>query len=190
VESFGFDQKFQPSLSLREISSAVYDGVLGSGSATGSADDWTPTPPPPDIGTPDAGNWALTAITLDSAGASVPALHIAGDSSDDPYASPIRVEYWADDGVIDPTTNPNDPAWIVDGSYPPSATFTKDITSVIGGATYYAAITYFVGGEEGDRLVLGPVTLTDYSNPVYQLEDGVTLLGLEDDATEMNLEFA
>jgi hypothetical protein len=140
--------------------------------------------------TPDAANWALTAITLDSAGASVPALHIEGDSSDDPYADPLRVEYWQNDGVTDPIANPDDPAWIVDGSYPPSSAFTRDITSVIGGATYYAAITYFVGGEEGDRLVLGPVTLADYSNPVYQLEDGVTLFSLEDDATAMNLEFA
>jgi hypothetical protein len=54
-------------------------------------------------------------------------------------------------------------------------------------ATYYAAVSYVVGDELGDRLVLGPVTVADYTNPNYQEEDGVTLLLLEDDATVLSL---
>jgi hypothetical protein len=189
VEGYGLDLKWQNALNLRQINSSVYDGVLGSGSSTGTATDWTPTPPPPDIGAPEADNWSLAAVTLDSPGASVPALEVTGSADDDDYVEAIIIEYWKDDGVGGPIADPDSVSWIMEGSHAPSTTIV-DITSVTGLATYYAAVTYIVSGETGDRRVLGPVTLSDHSNPIYQLEDGVTLMNLEDDATEMNLEFA
>jgi hypothetical protein len=68
VESYALDGKWQNALSLREINSAVYDGVLGAGSSAGSAGTWDTTTPPIDIGTPDSGNWALAPVTLTDAG--------------------------------------------------------------------------------------------------------------------------
>ena len=53
-------------------------------------------------------------------------------------------------------------AWVGAGSLPPSTT-QVDISSVTGGQTYYAAVTYVVDGEPGDRLVLGPVTIGEIS---------------------------
>jgi hypothetical protein len=187
IDANNVDEKWQNALTLRSIETSVYADDADFPTDQSVA---TFTPPPPDIGTPDEANWALTAITLDSAGASVPALHIEGDSSDDTYAEAVIVEYWLSDGATDPTADPDAIPWINDGRFTPSATFTLDITSVVGGGTYYVAITYIVGGELGDRLVLGPVTIADYTNPDYQLEDGVTLITLEDDITVMGLEIA
>lgn len=185
VDAYSIDEKWQNTLTLREISAEVYadDATFPTDQSVA-----TTTPPPPDIGTPDAGNWALAAVTLDSAGASVPALHFAGDTSDDGYVEAVITEYWADDGVGDPTSDPDSVSWIVAGRDPPSSTFIKDVTSIIGGATYYGAVTYIVDGELGDRLVLGPVTVSDYTNPTFQEEDGVTEFTLEDDATLLTLE--
>jgi hypothetical protein len=173
AESYGLDQKFQNALSLREINSAVYDGVYadGSGDATGSSTDWDTTTPPIDIGTPDSGNWALAAVTLtDGSGITAPALEITGDNTDDTSAEAIIFEYWKSDGVINPVTNPDDPTWSVWGTLPPSTT-KVDITGVEGGQVYYTAVTYVVSGIPGDRLVLGPVTAgtTDISGAVNPL---------------------
>lgn len=180
VEAYSINEKWQNSLTLREIHADVFGTAV---LPDDQSEPFTPTPPPPDIGAPDPANWTLTAITLDSAGASVPALHIEGDNTDDPYAEAIIFEYWQDDGVIDPVANPDDPAWIMEGSHAPTTT-QVDITSVIGGATYYAAVTYIVDGETGDRLVLGPVTLSDYAPSAFlQLEDSFTPLHVEDDTT-------
>jgi hypothetical protein len=45
-----------------------------------------------------------------------------------------------------------------------------------------------VDGETGDRLVLGPVTLSDYApTAFYQLEDSFTPVHLEDDSTLVHL---
>lgn len=167
VEGYRLD-KWQNTLTIREINSAVYDGVLGSGSSGGLATDWDTTDPPPDIGEPDSGNWSLAAVTLtDTAGASIPALEVTGDASDDEAVEAVIVEYWKSDGVINPVTNPDDPAWITEGSHPPTAQ-KVDITSIQGGAAYYTAVSYKVSGEIGDRLVLGPVTAgsTDASGAI------------------------
>jgi hypothetical protein len=128
-----------------------------SGSTAGSAVDWEQTTPPIDVGAPDSANWSLAAITLTSNGVSAPALELTGDTSDDDYTSAVIVEYWPSDGVIDPTTDPDDPAWIMEGSHAPSTT-KVDITSIEGGQDYYVAVRYVVSGFVGDRLVLGPVT--------------------------------
>jgi hypothetical protein len=179
VESYALDGKWQNALSLREINSAVYDGVLAAGSSGGSAGTWDTTTPPIDIGTPDSGNWALAPVTLTDAGVSTGALELTGDSTDDGSAQAIIVETWPDDGVggIDPVANPDDPPWTVFGSFPPSAT-KIDITGLVGGTAYYVAVTYVVSGIYGDRLVLGPQTVptTDVSGAVNPLIDAKTSL--------------
>lgn len=159
VESYALDQKWQNGLKLRQINSAVYDGVLSSGSSTGSADPFEESTPPPDVGAPDSAAWSLAAVTLANGGTSIPALEITGDAfADDDQAEAIIFEYWKSDGVINPVTNPDDPTWSVYGTL--ATTTTKvDITSIEPGAVYYAAVTYVVSGHPGDRLVLGPVTV-------------------------------
>jgi hypothetical protein len=171
VEGYGLDLKWQNALNLREINSSVYDGVLGSGSSTGTATDWDQTTPPIDIGSPDSGNWSLAAVLLtDTNGNKAPALEITGDTTDDEAVEGVEFAYWKSDGVIDPVANPDDPAWIVEGLHAPSTT-KVDISGLEGGASYYASVRYKVSGEYGDRLVLGPVTAgsTDVSGQVNGL---------------------
>jgi hypothetical protein len=79
----------------------------------------TTPPPPPDVGAPDGGDWTLTAVTLDSAGASVPALELTGAAPDDENAEAIIVEYWKDDGITDPTPTPTR-SLDQRGRYPPT----------------------------------------------------------------------
>lgn len=183
IEANSIDEKWQNTLTLREINADVFDGVFVPDDDQSVV---TPTPAPPDIGAPDDANWTLTAVTLDSPGASVPALEIAGDASDDTSASYIIFEYWENDGVIDPVTDPDDPAWVGWATMPRSTT-KVDITSVVGGRTYYAAVTYIVSGIHGDRLVLGPVTVSDFSSDPLTEEDGTTLLLMEDGVTPFYL---
>jgi hypothetical protein len=186
VDGVTIDVKWQVTLTLREISAADY--AIADGSFALDRSRPMTTPPPPDIGSPDAANWTLNAITLDSAGASVPALEITGSAADDPYVDAIIFEYWKWDGVTDPTIAPDSIAWTSAGGSGAPDTTKVDVTSVVGAATYYAAVSYVVDGITGDRLVLGPVTVADYNpNPVLTMEDNVTLLTLEDDATAFNL---
>jgi hypothetical protein len=172
IEAYSIDEKWQNTLTLREINADVFDGV------TAFSDDnsvVTPTTPPIDIGAPTGANWALAAVTLANGGVSVPALEITGSASDDASVQTIIIEYWKSDGVINPLTNPDDPAWIMEGPHPPSTT-KVDITSIQGGQPYYAAVTYVVSGIYGDRLVLGPVTpgSIDVTGQVQPLIDAAT----------------
>lgn len=184
IDAYQIDAKWRNTLTLRQIHSSVYtDGLTFD-------PDLSEVPPPivlPDVGTPDAGNWTLTATTLDSETTSVPALVVEGAADDDDYVETIIVEIWLDDGVGDPVADPDSVAWTMVGSYPPTTT-RVEITGLTGGATYYVAITYVVGGEYGDRLVLGPATVADYGTPYIELEDGFTPLHLEDDATLLSTE--
>lgn len=152
IEAYAIDEKWQAKWTLREIASDVF----GEGSFASDQSVQVPSTPPPGIGSPDGASWTLTAQLLASAGASVPALVIAG-ACEDTSAGAIRFEYWRDDGVINPVTNPDDPEWSSAGVLAPSTT-RVEITSITGGAVYYAAVTYTVSGIPGDRLVLGPVT--------------------------------
>jgi hypothetical protein len=157
VEAYQINEKWQITLSLREINGTVF-----ADDADFPVDLSQParTPPPPDTSTPDSGDWALAAVTLTSAGAVVPALEITGALPDEESAEAIIVEYWKDDGVGDPLSDPDSVTWTMEGTHAPSTT-KVDITSITPGATYYAAISYVVSGIPGDRLVLGPVTVAD-----------------------------
>lgn len=154
VDAYSIDEKWHNTLTLREIAADVYgdDAVFNPDYSVA-----TPTAPPPDVGTPDAGGWVLAAVVLTDGGVSTPALELTGSAADDGSAEQIVVEYWKSDGVIDPVANPDSPNWIMEGSHSPTTT-KVDITSIEGGQTYYVAVSYVVSGELGDRLVLGPVT--------------------------------
>jgi hypothetical protein len=166
VEAYQINEKWQNTLTLRQITADVYDDVP---LRTDHSDPFTATEPPPDIGAPEGDNWTLAAVSLASGGASIPALRIAGSADDDEFVSSIIFEYWKDDGVTDPVANPDDPDWIVYGTLPASTT-QVDISSVTGGSVYYAAVTYIVDGEPGDRLVLGPVTIGNISIGARQFD--------------------
>ncbi|MEN3338305.1 MAG: hypothetical protein V7647_1981, partial [Acidobacteriota bacterium] len=157
IKAYSVDEKWHNTLTLEEIAGSIY-----ADNATFAPDYSRPTTtvPPPRIGAPTAANWSLSATTLASSGASVPAIEIAGTAADDDRTQAIVVEYWKSDGVTDPTTNPNAIPWITAGRYAPD-TAKVDITSVTGLATYYAAVSYVVDGVPGDRLVLGPVTVAE-----------------------------
>jgi hypothetical protein len=107
------DEKWQIALSLREIAATVYADDADFPSDQSQP---TTTPPPPDIGEPGSADWALAATTLDSAGASVPALKITGAVPDDENAEAVIVEYWLSDGVTDPTADPDAVPWIMVGT--------------------------------------------------------------------------
>jgi hypothetical protein len=158
VEAYSVDEKWQITLTLREINADVY-AIPDEGFPSDQSQP-SYNPPPPDIGAPDSGDWTLTATTLDSAGASVPALHLAGAVPADENAEAVIVEYWKDDGVGDPVADSDSISWVMKGRYGPDFTQT-DITGLVGGATYYVAVTYVVSGIAGDRLVLGPATVAD-----------------------------
>jgi hypothetical protein len=85
---------------------------------------------------------------------------ITGAATDDPNAEAIKVEYWQSDGITDPTVDPDSVPWTTVGTYPPDVT-TIQLPTPAGGADYYAAISYVVSGQQGERLVLGPVTAGD-----------------------------
>jgi hypothetical protein len=155
IEAYQIDAKWQSTLTLREINSAIFgdDGVFNSDESVA-----TNTTPPPDIGTAADGQWSLAAVTLTNNGVSTPALEITGSASDDGSVGSIRFEYWKSDGVINPLTNPDDPVWTQYGGLQPPSTTKVDIASIVGGASYFVAVTYIVSGIYGDRKVLGPVT--------------------------------
>jgi hypothetical protein len=157
VEAYQIDKDWRITLTLREIDASVFaDDIVYLADQSNVA----MTVPPPPIGAPDAGSWTLSATTLDSAGASVPALTLTG-ASEDPQAEAIIVEYWKDDGVLDPVADPDSIPWVVAGGRYPPDTQKVDITSIVGTGTYYEAVSYVVSGQQGDRLVLGPVTVGD-----------------------------
>jgi len=153
VEAYSINEKWQPTLTLREINSSIFGDDAYFDPDQSEAN---PNPPPPDVGSPDGGAWTLSAVTLTSSGAIVPAIVISG-ACDDDAASAIIFEYWKSDGIINPVTDPDDPPWTSAGTLVPSTT-RVEITSITSGAVYYAAVTYVVSGGPGERLVLGPVT--------------------------------
>jgi hypothetical protein len=155
IQTYLVDEKWQNTISIAETSATVFDD---DGEFEPDESVAVPRLPPPDIGTPDGVAWALSAELLSSAGADIPALVITGATSDNDQAEAVIVEYWLDDGVGDPVADPDSVAWTMVGRYAPNVE-RVEITSLVGGETYYVAISYVVSGITGDRLVLGPATV-------------------------------
>lgn len=144
VDSFKVDQKWQNSLSFREIASSVFGSVpvLTDGSGT-----FTPTPAP-SLLAPDSGDWTLTPSTANGN----PALALAGAVSMSGVAAIVfehRV-YNVGNGIDD--------NWLPDGVDAPGV-LTKVLTgNVLGGTQYEVSIRYRVSGELTPRRIKGPVT--------------------------------
>lgn len=152
VEAYSINEKWHNTLTLRQINSTVF----GAGTFIADQAEANPNDVPPAIGAPEVGAWTLTTEQLTGSGAAIPALVISG-AVDDLTAEAIRFEYWKDDGVIDPVVDPDSPPWVSAGVHGPGVT-RREITSIVSGADYYAAVSYVVDGIPGDRRVLGPVT--------------------------------
>lgn len=152
AEAHNLDEKWRNRLSLREIHASIF-----------SAGPFIPDlavalkpVAPPEIGVPDVGAWTLEAGQLaGEAGAAIPALLITG-AVEEPYVQEIRFEYRIDD-ASDPSLAAD---WVSAGSGSPGVK-RKEIASIAPGKSYHVAISYVIGGEPGERRVLGPVTVGD-----------------------------
>lgn len=108
------------------------------------APDLTVTPPQP-------GDWTLTAATFQNDGVSVPALLFSGSVENARALSaifefrPVGATDWSGAGIEDPTVTRKEAAG---GLLTP-------------GVQYEGAVSYRVGGNISDRLILGPVTAGD-----------------------------
>lgn len=108
------------------------------------APDLTVTPPQP-------GEWTLAAATFQNDGVSVPALLFSGSVENSRALSaifefrPVGAVDWSGAGIEDPTVTRKEAAG---GLLTP-------------GVQYEGAVSYRVGGNISDRLILGPVTAGD-----------------------------
>lgn len=149
VESYGLDAKWHNTLSLREIGPSVYTEGPFIADQASNGQQFAPAL----AQQPGAAAWAAAAEQLSATGGRIPAIVITG-AIDDPYAQQVRFEYWRSPEGAPP---PADTQWTSAGIFGP-ATQRREISSVAGGATYYAAVSYLVGGVPSDRRVLGPIT--------------------------------
>lgn len=103
-----------------------------------------------DVPTPDAGDW-----TLEAGGA--PSLIITGAAPADSI-----------DNVVFAYRVDGETEWS-SASIEPEAVTRKEIPVPAGGVAYEAAVSYLIGGEEGEKLVLGPVTPVVAIIPPFEL---------------------
>ncbi len=143
VEAWGSDQAWHHQLTLRQISASVFSDSAPLDDGAVAVDQ----PEPPAIGAPDAGAWSLAA---GSAG-----LLVITGAVDDPAAQFILFEF-----VQSATAPDGSTVWTEAGTSRPDV--TRREIAVGQNAQYYAAVSYVVDGEAGDRLVLGPVTTTAF----------------------------
>lgn len=175
IESDSQDKGWQNQISLREIATEVYDwdaetDELADGSV--AIDN-----PEPDFSeAPDVGDWTLTAELVSGDGLAAPALRIAGAAGSEAVGS-ILFDYAAGSAAPDAE---DDAAWTSAGTATGSATDYL-INGVMAGTVYWAAVSYQIGAERTDRLVLGPVTTpaAEVGGGRLLLEDGGRFL-LED----------
>lgn len=174
IVSDGQEKEWRNALSLREIAASAFawstsDEIADQSVAVDNPDaDFSEAP--------DAGDWALTAELVTGDGSAAPALRISG-AADTDAVSGILFDYSA--GSTAPDAE-DDAAWISAGTATGSATGTL-ITGVMAGTIYWAAVSYQIGAERTDRLVLGPVTtpVGETGGGRLLLEDGGRFL-LED----------
>jgi hypothetical protein len=157
IEAYQIDKDWRIKLTLREIAASVFaDDIVYQADQSNVA----MTVPPPAIGEPDGGAWTLSATTLDSAGASVPAWSSRAARPTTPMPKRSR------SNTGSPTASQIRPSIPIPCRGRRSALIRRTLRPssfqrLTGGADYYAAISYVVSGQQGERLVLGPVTAGD-----------------------------
>lgn len=149
VQAFSCDQKWQNTLTLRQIATSVFakDADAASGAVATQQDVPSPIP------APGVSAWALSAVSLSAGPDGTPALLVQG-ACDNDFATQIRFEYWPDDGVTSPAAVT---AWTSAGITGPDVV-RREVSGVTPNAVYYVAVTYLIGSTPGDRRILGPVT--------------------------------
>jgi hypothetical protein len=146
VEAWGSDQAWHHQLTLRQISASVYSDTapLDDGSIANNQ------PVPPVVAAPGVGVWSAAAVQLDGGGVRVPALRVTG-AGDDPAARFVIFEYVQQAGAPDAAT-----VWTFASSSTPDV--TRIDIPVVGGGTFWVAVSYVVDGISGARRVFGPIT--------------------------------
>lgn len=107
---------------------------------------------------PDADDWDAAFTLLTSEGGFLPAIIVTGNVASD-QASAVRFEYWLSDGTTPPVVVDD---WTF-SAMGPRDTARHAITSIAPNSDYYVAISYVVGEQTTDRLLLGPITTGDYA---------------------------
>lgn len=148
IEAYSLDERWQNTLTLREIAASVYADDVPT--LTDGAVAVAPSAPALHAA-PGSGAWTLAAEQLGDT-TQIPALVVTG-AVDNPYAQSVIFEYRIDDST-DPALATD---WVSAGAADPTVT-RREITSVASATPYYAAISYIVSGTPGDRRILGPVT--------------------------------
>lgn len=146
IESDALGQDWRNALSLRQVSATFADWTA----AIDEGDDGSVVVNPGvpgEVGAPGPGAWSLAIEAGSSA-----ALVITG-AADDDYASSIVFEF-ASGSVPDPE---DDGDWTIITVGGQTAT-RAELGGIAADTNYYAAVSYIIGGERGDRLMLGPVS--------------------------------
>lgn len=169
VDAWGSDQGWRHTLTLRQISASVFSDTAPL--TDGSVAVQQAAPPP--IGQPGPGAWAATYQQNNAQGDFAPAIVVTG-AVDDVYASQVRFEYWRSDGVTAPAAVTN---WTSAG-IAERDTVKREITGIGASSTYYVAISYLLGGQRGDRRILGPVAVGAFPTAA-SVRDELLLVGAD-----------
>ena len=147
VESDALAPDWRNTLTLRQISTTYADWTA----AVDELDDGSVVTNPGDpgaVGAPGPGSWAMSIED----GPSGKVLVIAG-AADDEYASTIVFEY-----AIGAAPDPDDDGdWTMITAGGQTVT-RAELSGIAAGTDYWGAVSYIVGSERGDRLVLGPAS--------------------------------
>lgn len=153
IESDAQDERWQNSLTLRQVESDVFEWDPQTDELADGA--VAVQPDAPVFGhAPAAGSWIMSADVETGNGSSTPALVFTG-ACDDEQAEALIFEYSVGTAEPDPD---DDTAWTVGTTSLNIAITRAEVAGVMSGTTYWGAVSYRVSGTQGDRLVTGPVT--------------------------------
>lgn len=165
VEGYNLDEKWQNTLSLREIASSVYDWdtsmELDDGSIAGS-----PTTPPGPLAAPVVGDWTLSGETIAGAGGSMPALLITGAVPDDTIEAIDKIIFEYRLYVLGQA---DDAGW-GGASQEPVTTVKKEILGIAPDTEYDVSVRYAVRGYVGARLILNQAQAGTINTPSSELK--------------------
>lgn len=178
VEAYSLDEKWQNTLSLREIAASVFDWHASTDELADGAVA-TQQVAPDESAAPTG--WTLAGTGLSSSGGTMPALVFTGAVPDDIFVSAVKLEYRLDDG-----SDPGSATDWTDGATWSSTMTRAQITSVAPGSAYYGALSYITAKGTTDRQILGPATVgavTSASDTLappsnFAAADGVGAAGL------------